>query len=236
MALINCSNCNKEVSDKAKICPSCGCNLIAENITEIAPIICEDCGSEIPKDADSCPKCGCPILEKNENSKEPSPQKVEITSVKFPNTKKYIILAIIVTILIGLGIGVSSIIKTKQLEKISAEYSENLKSATSLMLSGAAEAEEAGNLIKSVWYNTIYEKSDSKTNKYTKSKYGYSFNEDFNDSLSALFSDVTFKSKILGIEINQKSVSELMKKLKNPPEEHKEAYEAIKEFYDAYLD
>ena len=27
-----------------------------------------------------------------------------------------------------------------------------------------------------------------------------------------------------------------MKKLQNPPEEYEEAYQAIKEFYDAYLD
>ena len=28
----------------------------------------------------------------------------------------------------------------------------------------------------------------------------------------------------------------MMKDLKNPPEEHQEAYEALKEYYDAYLE
>lgn len=35
------------------------------------------------------------------------------------------------------------------------------------MLDGAAKAENAGNLIKSVWYNAIYEERDTETDKYT---------------------------------------------------------------------
>ena len=239
MALISCSNCGKEVSDKAKICPSCDYQLVEEIITEETPIICEDCGTEIPPDAETCPKCGCPVLEKNENTEELSPQKVEITSVNLPtakkSAKKYIVITIIVAILIGTILVISSIIKSNQSAKISADYSENLKSATTMMLLGATEAESAGNLIKSVWYNTIYEEWDSKTDKYTRSN-GYGFNDDFNDSLTALFSDSSFKSKISSIKSNQESVSALMKALQNPPEEYEEAYDAIREFYDAYLD
>ncbi len=239
MALISCSNCGKEVSDKAKICPSCGYQLVEKIITEETPIICEDCGTEMPPYADACPKCGCPVSEKNEISDESAPQKVEIASVNLQtvkkSAKKYIIIAIIVAILIGAGIIVGSIIKNHQSAKISADYSENLKSATTTMLLGATEAESTGNLIKSVWYNTIYEEWDSKTDKYTRSN-GYGFNDDFNDSLTALFSDSGFKSKISSIKSNQEAVSDLMKALQNPPEEYEEAYDAIKEFYDAYLD
>ncbi len=239
MALISCSNCGKEVSDKAKICPNCGYQFIEEIITVETPIICEDCGTEISPDTDACPKCGCPVAEKAEIPDEPATQKVEITSVNLPtvkkSAKKYIIIAIIVAVLIGIGIVVGAIIKNNQAEKISADYSETLKSATTMMLLGASEAESAGNLIKSVWYNTIYKEWDSETDKYTRSN-GYGFNSDFNDSLAALFSDSSFKSKISSIKSNQESVSDLMKTLQNPPEEHKEAYEAIKEFYDAYLE
>ncbi len=239
MALISCSNCGKEVSDKAKVCPNCGYQLIEEFIAEEVPVICEDCGTEIPTDADVCPKCGCPVPEKNEKFDEPAPQKVEIASVNLPtvkkSAKKYIIIAIMVAILIGVGIVASSIIKSNRSAKISAEYLENLKSATTTMLLGATDAEDAGNLIKSVWYNTIYEESDLKTDKYTRSN-GYGFNDDFNDSLTALFSDSSFKSKISSIKSNQELVSGLMKALQNPPEEYVEAYESIKEFYDAYLD
>lgn len=235
MALISCSNCGKEISDKAKICPNCGYQAAEETFTEEAPIICEECGTEIPQNAKTCPNCGCPVMRDNDNTEEPAPQKVEITSVNLPavkkSAKKYIIIAIIAAILVGAAFVVSSIIKSNN----SAKYSKNLKSATTIMLLGASEAEDTGNLIKSVWYNTIYEEYDSKTDKYTRSK-GYGFNDDFNDSLSALFSDSDFTEKISNIESNQETVSSLMKKLQNPPEKYKEAYSAIKEYYNAYLD
>ena len=51
-----------------------------------------------------------------------------------------------------------------------------------------------------------------------------------------MFSDKTFTSQIADIEENQDTVAALMKQLKNPPEEHKEAYDAIKEYYYAYIE
>lgn len=241
MALISCSNCGKEVSDKAKSCPSCGHQLIEEikSEKEVA-IICEDCGTEIPIDTESCPNCGCPVPEKKEDYNESAPQRVEIASVNFPTTvkksaKKYMISAILVIILIVIGVVVGSIIKSNQSAKASEDYFANLELATTTMLVGASEAESAGNLIKSVWYNTIYEEWDSETDKYTRSN-GYGFNDDFNDSLQALFADYSFKSKISSIKSNQETVAGLMKLLQNPPEEYTEAYEAIKDLYAAYLD
>ncbi len=239
MALITCSNCGNEVSDRAKICPNCGYRLIEENVAEETPAVCEECGAELPQGAEACPKCGCPVSVKSENADKITPQKVEITSVNLPtvkkSAKKYIIITIIVAVLVAVGVVAASVIKSNQSAKISAEYSDNLKLATTTMLIGASEAESAGNLIKSVWYNTIYEKWDSETDAYTRSN-GYGFNDDFNDSISALFSDSSFKSKLSSIASNQETVSDLMKALQNPPEEYKEAYAAIKEYYDAYIE
>lgn len=238
MAKISCLNCGKEVSDKAKICPNCDYQLIEDIITEETSIVCEDCGTEIPFNTDIS-KCGCSVSEKNENFDEPALQKVEVDSVNLPtvkkSAKKYIMIAIIVIILIGVGIVVGSIIKSNQSAKISAEYSENFKSAATMMRTDVVEAESAGYLIKSVWYNTVYKKEDSETDKYTRSN-GYGFNDDFNDSIIALFSDSSFESKLLSIKSNRKSVSDLMKTLENPPEEYEESYKALKDFYDAYLD
>lgn len=58
---------------------------------------------------------------------------------------------------------------------------------------------------------------------------------DFNDALGNLFVDSSFSSKIDSIDKNQDTVNSLMKKLKNPPEEYKDAYDALSDFYDAYL-
>lgn len=41
--------------------------------------------------------------------------------------------------------------------------------------------------------------------------------------------------QISSIKENQDSVNKLMKKLKNPPEEYKDAYDAISDLYDAYI-
>ena len=235
MALIKCSNCGNEISDKAKKCPHCDYQLIEEINNPKNTSICEDCGMEIPIDAKSCPQCGCPVSLKDMGTNEQEPQKVEISSINLSNLKKSAKKILIVSILIIVALIICLIIKNNESKKIIADYSNNLESATTMMLYGASEAESAGNLIKSVWYNTIYEEWDSTTDKYTRSK-GHGFNSDFNDSLDALFSDSDFLSKISDIKSNQETVANLMKKLQNPPEEYEEAYQAIKEFYDAYLD
>ena len=162
----------------------------------------------------TCPNCGCP------NS-----------TVKLKKNKhKGVIISIIVFALIvvsALGIGISK--KAKELE-----YYSNMETVSFTMLDGAAKAENAGNLIKNVWYNAIYEKTDASTDEYTKPD-GF-FVSDFNDALLNLQTDTSFSGKISDIEKNQESVEKLMKELKNPPEEHKEAYDTLKEFYDCYLE
>lgn len=240
MALIKCSNCDKEISDKAKVCPRCGqpVILVAPVSEEAKPLLCEECGTEIPEGVDACLNCGCPVPTKEEVVEE-APQKVEVTAVNLPkmkkNTKKYVIIACVAVLAIIIALFVGNKVKEQKLAEEaaqrSANYASTLETASFTMLLGAIEAEETGNLIKSVWYNAIYEEYDSETNKYTRPN-GYFV--DFNDALSNLFSDYDFSSKVSSIESNQELVAGLMKDLKNPPEEFEEAYEAVKELYDAY--
>lgn len=241
MALIKCSNCGKEISDKAKACPQCGQVVVLSvpAAEEVKPILCEECGTAVPDGMDACPNCGCPVST-SVKSVEEAPQKVEVTAVNLPamnkNTKKYVVIAITAVLVLIIALFAGSKIKEQKLAKEAAKRSENyadtLETASFSMLLGALEAEEAGNLIKSVWYNAIYEERDSKTDKYTRPK-GW-WVDDFNEALSNLFSDTSFKSKISSIESNQELVKGLMKDLKNPPAEHEDAYDAIKELYDAY--
>ena len=150
-----------------------------------------------------------------------------------------VIIGTVLAILIAGGItafGVTQYQKHREAEEYSQrveDYYDDLESVTYTMLDGAAEAEESGNLIKQVWYNAIYKKEDEATDKYTKIK--NSFVSDFNDALSNLFADIRFSKKISDIEDNQKTVNKLMKKLKNPPDEYKDAYEAVSKLYDAYI-
>lgn len=118
-------------------------------------------------------------------------------------------------------------------QKQSEEYGTNFNLAVYSMLTWASDAETCGNLIKQVWYNAIYKESDSETDRYTKPN--GSFVSDFNVALQNLFDDSTFKSEIAGINDNKETVNSLMKQLKNPPEEYKDAYESLSKLYDAYI-
>ena len=102
------------------------------------------------------------------------------------------------------------------------------------ILNSSANSEECGNLINKVWYNSIWEEDDEETNNYTK-KDG-KFNEDFNDSLSTLFSDEEFSELVDEIENDQKEIGKKMKELKDYPKELEEEYQDLKEYYNNYVE
>ena len=56
MALIQCPNCGKEISDKAQSCVYCGCTFSQE-----AKKTCPECGNELEQDVSVCPQCGYPM-------------------------------------------------------------------------------------------------------------------------------------------------------------------------------
>lgn len=156
--------------------------------------------------------------------------------VKMPASKKKKIF-IIAGIVAVLAVAIIGLVMSK---KAAVDYDKNLELATLAMLSGAGDAETAGTLIHDVWYNCIYEKRSSITDKYTQKKLGtgkYSsgiFYSDFNDALGNLFSDQAFKEGLSKIKTNQDAVAQLMKKLQNPSSKNQEAYDAIKELYAQY--
>lgn len=62
MTLIRCSECGHSISDKAEMCPNCGCPIEKK-------IYCEECGQVLSEMDKTCPNCGCPIeIGKNENN------------------------------------------------------------------------------------------------------------------------------------------------------------------------
>ena len=233
MAMIVCPHCGEQVSEKAKKCVHCGAILIPEEKKH-----CTECGAELEEGMTECPNCGCPVDDILGQETDEKPQKVEVTGVKV--TKKIkVTIGIVVALLVVGGatvFGVTQYQKKRAAEEYAQrveEYSDNLKLATVTMLTGASDAESSANLIKQVWYNSIYEERDDKTDKYTRPD-GY-FVSDFNDALGNLYADSSFSSKISSIEDNQDTVNALMKKLKNPPDEYKDAYDAVSDLYDAYI-
>lgn len=195
----------------------------------MALIKCKECGKEISDTAKACPNCGA---------------KIKAKKFILKNYKKTIIISFLIIFVI-VGVIISGIMinehnkelnrqyEEQQAKELSKQYKENLNTITYKMLSGAADSETCGNLIKKVWSNSIWKEDDPETDKYTK-KNGV-FNDDFNDSLAILFADIEFSIMIDNIKQNQSDVNKLMKELKNPPDEWKDAYDDLKIFYNDYL-
>ena len=92
MAMIVCSHCGEQVSEKARKCVHCGAILIPEEKKH-----CMECGAELEEGMTECPKCGCPVEDTQGQGADEKPQKVEVTGVKV--TKKIkIVIGIIVRI------------------------------------------------------------------------------------------------------------------------------------------
>lgn len=221
--LIKCPECGTEVSDRAFECPKCG----ARMKEEMPKVKCKECGEELAADEVVCHKCGCPTQIESQ---------VEKSNGRI-NIKKILIILIALLALVGVLFTVKS---SKEKARVKAEeakrleelkkYERSLSTITEILLDTATRAEEAGGLIHDVWYNTIYDKSDPKTDKYTR---GHS---DFNDSLQALFNSDEFISDLIYIMESQTTVKNTMKELKNPPEEYEEAYLALKDLYEAFFE
>lgn len=221
MSMIKCPVCDKKISDKAVSCPVCG-----YVIPKSQNNFCGECGASLPAGATVCHNCGCPVEAASANGKQS--QQLEVTINKSSKSKKGIVACIVLVLVIAGGWLLFS-----QLQAYL--YNDTLRETISLIAAGSVEAEEAGGLIHDVWYNTIFNESDSETDKYTKNAFG-DFNDDFNDSLETLYADPEFTEKIESIESNQDDVVSNMKELTNPPDKYKEAYASLKTLYSDYME
>ncbi|MBQ9198578.1 MAG: zinc ribbon domain-containing protein [Lachnospiraceae bacterium] len=207
MALIECPECGKKISDKAMTCPSCGCPIISSDINK--------------------------QMTDNDNETIQQKEYFEHTKNKSEQSKKRIIVLLIVLVVVSIT---TFFVKKKIEDNIRIkEYKERLDEVNSIIFSSSITAEREGILIHDVWYNTIYEVDDKNTDKYTKDLRG-NFYDDFNDSLSNLMSDYSFSKSISSIKESQSKVQELMKELVNPPDKYKEEYSALRDYYDAYFE
>ena len=234
MALIKCPNCGKEISDRAEKCPNCNYNFVEEK-EEVKELHCPECNSIINESDEKCPNCGFPVKKHYDEKKEllEHPFQARINKI---GKKKLGIIAIVVLVCLVLLIGfiqhMGKVKAEKELAESRSAYLTTLQLAQAAMYEGASESEDLIILTQKVWYNTIYEKTDSETDQYTKRKYG--FHNDFNDSISSLYEDADTLNTVASIEDNQNEVSGYMSKLKNPTKEFEECYGTLKELYGYY--
>ena len=217
MALINCPNCNREISDKAKVCVGCGHQFIDDLNTEKRMVNCPECGEIADSMKDVCSNCGYPLnsheIETGEKQKSKSVFK----------KKWFWVLTICVVFLMSIVLLVSNNARTEN-------YNIEICTAVDEIMAVSADAENVGNQICSVWNNAIFDKDNENTAKYTKTA------KDFNEALSNLFADEEFTGKITAIRNKQSEIDTYLGKLKNPPEKFEDAYDEFKDLYYAYSD
>lgn len=216
MGLKNCPNCGKQISDKAVSCPQCNFDLSNQALS-----VCTECGCTYAN-MEACPQCGCPK---------------PVATAKAPKKKRKGIIIAVTAIVLVVALVFSLILVGIQKIKEEVYYSK-MEEVTYAMLDSAADTETAGNLIVSVWHNAIYEVTDKETDKFTKVKDKYSgeyFVDDFNTALDNLFSDSEFSNDIQQIKNERAEITACMKELTDPPKKYKEAYQALKEYYDNYM-
>ena len=219
-----CPNCGTALAEESLSCPNCGCPLEAQSESQPAPAAPESPAPEpSPCGADPVPEQAAPVAQET----AADPQKAK--------QKKLILLIAAAAIIIIAVIAAVCALRASRAKAMEA-YGDQLESVTYTMLSGAADAETACNLIKSVWYNAIFEESDPETDPFTRRDGGTgSFYSDFNTALSLLFIDADFIADIDAIEDNQAEVKEAIQALADPPEQYQSAYDDLMDFYDAYL-
>lgn len=141
----------------------------------------------------------------------------------------------VVSIIIVIAIVVSIFGIQAQQKKSVETYKKDLETLSITMIKSAATAEEIGNLVKSVWYNAIFEEFDINTYMYTNPEPNHE-SVDFNTALANLFADDKYKDKIESIKTEQQNVTDLMKNMTNPPKQCEEAYKELKTYYNSYLE
>ncbi len=225
MALVNCPECQKEISDKVK----------------------------------NCPHCGYPFDEKNDsmNEEDTNTQTEAQTLPEKTQKSKKIALLIGAGVLIVAAAIIAFVLvgqenERKQQAEIRTSYIANLSSVRTSMLIGAAQAESLCNLTQAVWSDTIFSELNEETYKYTlkadvydpDQAYAYyigyigrdsdKFNNDFNVSLVALYSDSSTIEAVSKIEQSQKTVDTEMKLLQTPPEDLVNCYEVLEDMFTAF--
>lgn len=208
MALINCPECDKQVSDKVKVCPNCG-----------------------------YPFGGADEVAFTANNSDSAPQKVEVTGVSVSKkSRKLIIILIIVILAVAVSIFIYRYISeqnAKEEHRLAYnDYIDKLDSFRLLSLDGASDAEALCNLAGRVWRNTIYKDQDLETVSFVYPNGVWI--EDFNEALALLYDDSLTKEKISNIEANQATVKDMWKTLQEPPLGMEKCYEFSDELFEAY--
>lgn len=230
MALIQCPECNQEISDKAQKCIHCGHVLqeVEEQpaIQDSSVIKCKECGEQLADETvKTCPRCGCPV-ELSEDEKRVAEEKQKKKHNKRIASIAVAVAAVVVIAIIA-GISISKSNETNSHNDYVIAYNAILSD----MLNGAADAESVTNDVKRVWNSAITESSRYRWDDDIEEYYS----TDFNTALAMMYADSKYVTKVNEIKSNQELVKSDMQKLQGAPDDFSNAYATIDEMYDNYL-
>lgn len=101
-------------------------------------------------------------------------------------------------------------------------------------IEGGMLCEDAGNMTKTVWYNSIFKVEDPTTDIYTRYLNGTGGFKDFNESINEYFLNGDYSEKIGSAQANEKFIDIGIKSIKKVPKSLAEQYESAKEVRSAY--
>ena len=264
MALINCPNCGKEVSDQAASCIHCGAEIPTPKPEEVdeGPARCPECGTEIQGDEEACQNCGCPLKPITQESEGAKPEQSENSVVqpanaetsapqKVKNRTLLVVIAIAVVAIAAVAIGFAFNAHQEQVkqeqeaaaaqaaaEKAAADkkaaYNQYIDDMTKSMTLMIAGAAQAETLGNTV--RNVWNSAifEGSPDAWDEEIRAY-YSGDFNEALASLFADPNTVQTVSEIEANQDAVNDLYKKLQNPPDGLANAYSAYEEMHDAYV-
>ena len=106
MALINCSQCGKEISDMATDCIHCGC--IIEKVEK--KMVCSECGSQVYSKSNVCNYCGSPNINEINTTNSNSMLKNKMSSCRereiLSNVSKIESIAVIIKVFLIILLGI----------------------------------------------------------------------------------------------------------------------------------
>lgn len=102
MAIINCPECNREISDQAPYCPHCGLP-IAGNVR-----VCPDCGKTLLRSATECPNCKCALtpIPSDEGSSDGGRKNKSKNHSGGKATKASVVWPVVLLLLVIAGVGI----------------------------------------------------------------------------------------------------------------------------------
>lgn len=182
----------------------------------MALVKCPECGKEISSQLKKCNNCGYKLKQMDKKKQ-----------------KKFLIIGLVLLVLIIVGTIIGVSVNKNNQEKANKEYHDQLVVTSSkIYVNGLLSSLYCYDIGK-VWYNTIFEKSDSKYDQYTKTSYYGGFNSNFNTSITKYLT--LNKKKMDTLKEQQKEVKEMVLKLqKKPNPKYREAYDKMIELYGAF--